>query len=151
MKSPCCFLIGHRETSDALYPVLYDAVVRHICLYHVGEFVVGQYGGFDRLAARVLRDAKSSFPGVRLTLLLAYHPAERGAALPPGFDGTLYPPGMETVPRRAAIVRANEYMATHADCVIAGVWHPASNAARAVECARRHHVPVALVQEPAQG
>ena len=80
MKSPCCFLIGHRETPDTLYPVLYDAVVRHICLYHVGEFVVGQYGGFDRLAARVLRDAKSSFPGVRLTLLLAYHPAERGAA-----------------------------------------------------------------------
>ena len=58
---------------------------------------------------------------------------------------------METVPRRAAIVRANEYMATHADRVIAGVWHPASNAARAVECARRHHVPVALVREPAQG
>lgn len=148
MEKRCCFLIGHRETTDALYPALYDAVVRHMVVYDVGEFVVGQYGGFDRLAARALHDVKGRFPGIRLTLLLAYHPAERGAALPDGFDGTFYPPGLETAPRRVAIVRANAYMAAHADCVIAGVWHPASNAARAVDCARRHRVPVTIVQEP---
>ena len=73
MEKRCCFLIGHRETTDALYPALYDAVVRHMVVYDVGEFVVGQYGGFDRLAARVLHDVKGRFPGIRLTLLLAYH------------------------------------------------------------------------------
>ena len=29
---------------------------------------------------------------------------------PQGFDNTFYPPGMEKVPRKLAIVRANRYM-----------------------------------------
>ena len=31
-----------------------------------------------------------------------------------GFDGSYYPEGMEHVPRRLAIVRANEYVIRHA-------------------------------------
>ncbi len=56
---------------------------------------------------------------------------------PPGFDGTFYPPGMETVPKRAAIVRANRYMVDHSDYLIAYAWHPASNARELVEYAQR--------------
>ena len=37
-----------------------------------------------------------------------------------GFDGTFYPPNMETVPRRYAIVRANRYMVTISDYLDAG-------------------------------
>ena len=46
----------------------------------------------------------------------------------PGFDGSFYPEGMERVPRRLAIVRANRYMAAHVDFLIAYVRHPGSNA-----------------------
>ena len=44
-------------------------------------------------------------------------------------------PGMETVPKRAAIVRANRYMVNHSDYLIAYAWHPASNARELVEYA----------------
>ena len=46
-----CFFIGHREASEEIYPALYAAVEQHILEYGVTEFIVGHYGGFDRLAA----------------------------------------------------------------------------------------------------
>ena len=101
-----CFFIGHRETSDSIFPVLVQAVERHITEYGVTEFVVGHYGNFDRLAARAVLKAKEHHPQVTLFLLLPYHPADRPIPAPEGFDGTFYPPGMERVPKRAAIVRA---------------------------------------------
>ena len=71
-----------------------------------------------------------------LFLLLPYHPADRPTPAPEGFDGTFYPPGMERVPMRAAIVRANRYMADHCDFLIAYAWHPASNARELVDYAQ---------------
>ena len=110
-----CFFIGHRETSDSTFPALVQAVERHITEYGVTEFIVGHYGNFDRLAARAVLKAKERHPQVTLFLLLPYHPADRPIPAPEGFDGTFYPPGMERVPKRAAIVRANRYMADHCD------------------------------------
>ena len=70
-------------------------------------------------------------------MLLPYHPYDRPTPTPPGFDGTFYPLGMETVPKRAAIVRANRYMVEHSDYLIAYAWHPASNARELVEYAQK--------------
>lgn len=135
MKS--CFFIGHREASLEILPALAEAVERHITEYGVTEFIVGNYGGFDHMAARAVIAAKEGHPEVTLSLLLPYHPAERPIEPPPGFDSTFYPPGMENVPRRLAIVRANRHMIDHADYLIAYAWHPASNARDLVEYARR--------------
>ncbi|MFR3788034.1 MAG: hypothetical protein ACLTWR_12235 [Agathobaculum desmolans] len=82
------------------------------------EFIVGHYGGFDRLAARAVIKAKKTHPEVTLTLLLPYHPAERPMAAPEGFDGTYYHPDMERVPHRVSIVRANRYMVDQVDYLI---------------------------------
>lgn len=143
MKS--CFFIGHREASEEIYPVLYAAVEQHIVEYGVTEFIVGHYGGFDRLGALAVKEAKRLYPEVKLTLLLPYHPAERPIPTPAGFDGTFYPPGMESVPRKAAIVRANSYMVDHVDYLIAYVWHPASNARELVEYAEKREKKGSLI------
>ena len=91
MKS--CFFIGHREASEEIFSALAEAVERHIVDYGVMEFIVGNYGGFDRMAARAVISAKALYPGITLLLLLAYHPAERPIETPPGFDGTFFPTG----------------------------------------------------------
>ena len=70
---------------------------------------------------------KRSYPFILLMLVLPYHPAERPVPVPEGFDGTYYPEGMETVPRRYAIVRANRKMVENVDWLIAYVCHLASN------------------------
>ena len=135
MKS--CFFIGHREISEEIFSALTEAVEHHIVHCGVTEFIVGNYGGFDRMAARAVISAKALYPGITLLLLLSYHPAERPIETPPGFDGTFYPPGMESVPRRYAIARANRYMIDHVDYLIAYAWHPASNARDLAEYAQR--------------
>lgn len=137
MGGKSCFFIGHREASEEIYPALYAAVERHIVEYGVTEFIVGHYGGFDRLAASAVKEAKCFYPEVRLTLLLPYHPAERPISTPDGFDSTFYPPGMESVPRKIVIVRANRYVIDHVDYLIAYAWHPASNARELVEYAQK--------------
>lgn len=135
MKS--CFFIGHRETSIEILPTLTEMVEKHITEYGVTEFIVGNYGGFDHMAAKAVIATKERHPNITLSMLIPYHPAERPIELPQGFDNTFYPPGMEKVPRRLAIVRANRYTVDHVDYLIAYAWHPASNARELVEYAKK--------------
>ena len=119
-----CFFLGHRDAPNTLFPALTRAVERHITEYGVTEFVVGHYGFFDRMAAQAVIDAKKRHPSVTLVLLLPYHPAERPVDLLPGFDLSFYPPGLESVPKRVAIPRANRYMADHSGYLIAYARFP---------------------------
>ena len=48
-----CFFIGHRDAKDSLLPTLIAEVEHHIVDYGVTEFVVGCYGQFVFLAAKV--------------------------------------------------------------------------------------------------
>ena len=139
MKS--CFFIGHRNASQEIFPILLETVIHHIAHYGVTEFIVGNYGDFDRMAAKAVIAAKAQHPGITLTMLLPYHPAERPITPPPGFDNTFYPPGMEKVPRKLAIVRANRYMVDHVDYLIAYAWHAASNARDLTEYTQKKGVP----------
>lgn len=136
LKCDRCFLIGHRDAPEAIYPMVLRAVEQHIQLYGVVEFLVGRHGAFDRKAARAVKQLKATCPAVRLILLLPYHPGERNVDLPEGFDGLLYPEGQETVPKRLAIVRANRYAADHSGYLIAYAWQPGSNAGKMVEWAQ---------------
>lgn len=135
MKS--CFFIGHRETSSEIFPALTEAVEQHIVNFGVTEFIVGHYGSFDHMAAKVVIAAKVRHPEITLSMLIPYHPAENPIKLPSGFDNTFYPPGMEKVPRRFAVVRANRYTVDHVDYLIAYAWHPASNARNLLEYAQK--------------
>ena len=116
-----CFFIGHRETPDRVYPTLLETIERHITEYGVSEFVVGQYGNFDRLVIRALSQAKRAHPDITLMLMTPYYPVNRNVDLPEAFDALFYPPDLETVPKRLAIVRANRYMVERSDFLIAYV------------------------------
>lgn len=135
MEQKRCFFIGHRDTPETVKPALQAAVEQHIVEYGVTEFLVGSYGAFDRMAAECVIAAKKQHPQVVLTLLLPYHPGERKVTLPVGFDGSLYPPGQENVPKRVAIVRANHYAVDVADYLIVYAKHTGSNAKNICDCA----------------
>ena len=152
MEARNYFFIGHREAGTEISKQLAEAVERHIIEYNVNNFTVGRYGGFDQLAAAAVIAAKKHHPGIRLSLLLPYHPSERHVEVPSDFDRTFYPPGMETVPKRLAIVRANRYMIDHSDYLIAYAWHPASNARNLVEYAKKREkcekIHITLLDHP---
>lgn len=132
-----CFFIGHRDTENEVRMALADEVEHHITAYGVTAFFVGHYGNFDNMAAAAVIEAKKRHPEVTLTLLLPYHPFDRPIPQPDGFDGTFYPPGMERVPKRFAIVRANRYMLEHSTYLIAHVWHISNGSRELWEAARK--------------
>lgn len=145
MSKKRCFFIGHRETAEEVYPALYEAVEKHITKYGVTEFIVGKYGNFDRLATKAVIEAKQQYPNITLSLLTPYHPAKRPIKKPSGFDDIYFPAGMEKVPSRAAIIRANRYVVDHIDYLIAYAWHPASNATDLVEYAYKKSIIVTKI------
>lgn len=134
MKS--CFFIGHRETPESIAPLLANAIEKHITEKEVKEFIVGNYGAFDRMATRLLLEAKQKHPEISIMLLTPYLPTEKSRHV---HDELIryYPPDMEHVPKRFAIIRANRYVIAHCDYLIAYVWHPASNARELLEYAQR--------------
>ncbi len=138
MESKTCCFIGHSSVPEGIVPKLAEEVGRHITEYGVTEFLVGNYGQFDRMSAAAVKEAKKRHPGVRLFLMLPYLP-EQGRPLPDldGYDGTIYPEGMENVPRKLAIPRLNRIMVQKSNYVIAYVTHSWGGAAKTLEQAQK--------------
>lgn len=132
-----CFFIGHRETDASLLPKIKAAAERLIRQQQVSDFYVGMYGNFDRLSGEAVIQLKRDYPGVRLFLVIPYHPDDRPIEAPPGYDGTFYPEGMEAVSRRYAIVKANRMMIDTCDWLVAYVTHTISIAHNLLEYAMR--------------
>ena len=135
MKS--CFFIGHREADERLLPVLQSVIQQLIEEEGVTEFYVGGYGGFDRIAGAAVKQLKAQYPRISLRIMIPYHPAERPVEAPNGYDGTYYPNGLEGVPKRFRIAKANRLMIDTSDWLIAYVCHGASNSRKFLEYAER--------------
>lgn len=131
-----CFLFGHRDAPESILHNIEDAAEALYTQHGIREFVVGSYGNYDRLAALALTTAKTRHKDITLRLLLPYHPAERPVTPPQSFDGTVYPEGLECVPRRYAIVRANQHMVRAADAIICFVQYP-GNTQKLLELAQK--------------
>ena len=138
MKTTFC---GHKEVADreVVERWLYETCTKLI-ENGTDEFYLGGYGGFDHLCAAVLRDLKKSYPRIRLILILPYL---NSSMITDGYDETLYPP-LESVPRRFAISRRNEWMVRECDVVVAYVTHGWGGAAKTLEYARRKKKAVLL-------
>lgn len=130
-----CFLFGHQDSTESILPDLRREVQKHITENGVTEFIVGRYGNFDYLARRTVHQAKAMYPHIRLTLLLPYYPPQ--LPIPQEFDGTCYPEGLETVPPRFRIPRANRAMLDRCEFAIACVATRASSSGELLEQARR--------------
>lgn len=132
-----CFFIGHRETKEQMLPHIIETAERLIRIDHVNAFYVGGYGNFDRLAGVAILRLKKKYPNIRLYLVIPYHPADKPIEAPPGYDGTFYPDGMESVSRRYAIAKADRKMIETSNFLIAYVTHTVSNAHNLLEYAMR--------------
>lgn len=136
MQMNSCFFIGHADAPESVLVQLMQKIEELIAKENIRYFYVGKHGNFDRLAALAVKNLKKSYPFIQLILVLPYHPGERSILVPDGFDGTYYPEGMETVPKKYAIIKANRKMIENVDWLIAYVWHPASNARKILELAQ---------------
>lgn len=106
------------------------------------EFYLGGYGEFDILSALVLRELKQKHGHIRIILVLPYL---NSSIMTRGYDETIYPP-LESVPKRFAILRRNEWMVRESDVVIAYVNHGWGGAAKTLQYARRKRKTIIMYQ-----
>ena len=125
---------GHSQVANsATVAAALAKIIDDLIAEGANEFLLGGYGEFDTMAAVAVRNAKKNHPGIRSTLVIPYIDRDYDPAL---YDGSLYPP-LETVPRRYAISKRNEWMVSNSDVVIACIQHSWGGAAATMKYAKR--------------
>ena len=138
MRKVCAFF-GHRDIPAGLEIALYEQVRRAVTECGVTTFWVGGYGRFDALAAQTVKRLKQEFPNIELLLILPYLPAV-GQRIPALYDGSVYPEGLELVPKRYAISKRNIWMAKNCDMVICYIRNSFGGAYEAVKAASEKEI-----------
>lgn len=125
---------GHRAVENRVQVEEWiHAVTETLILDGTKTFYLGGYGEFDRLAKLALQKHKKRYAYVDIVLILPYLNSRMDTA---GYDYTLYPP-IETVPKRLAIVKRNEWMVAQSESVVAYVLYNFGGAAKTLEFAKR--------------
>ena len=73
MHKRCCFA-GHSKIyhTDEIYDNLVNLIEKLITEENVSEFWIGNYGSFDGLSAKAVRNLKEKYPDVQLNLVIPY-------------------------------------------------------------------------------
>ena len=136
-ETVCCFF-GHRDTPDDIKDKLRQEVRFLIIKENARKFYVGNQGHFDYMAFTVLREMKSEFPVIDYAVVLAYmpdRPVYEYSYFKP--EESLFPDGLEKVPRKYGILWRNDWMIKKADTVICYVNHYFCGAGSMIEKAQK--------------
>ena len=141
-----CSFFGHRfldEYAEQIKPKLREVIVN---LVHKGvdTFYVGSYGGFDVLSSLVLSELKETYPQIQVILILAY--ANEINYTQSYFQDFFLPPDVEATPKRACIVKRNQWVVRNSDVVIGCVKYPMGGAYNAVQYAQKKKKRIIEIQ-----
>lgn len=128
-----CTFFGHKDAPDAIYPKLLKVVEELFLERNVDRFLVGTHGSFDSLALKALRELKKKYPLLVYGVVLAYMPDANNYQ---HFE-TIFPEGIEVVPKRFAIAHRNEWMVRVSDVVVCYIDHSWGGASQFVEMATK--------------
>ena len=130
----CCFF-GHREVIHNIRPSLTEIIEKLIVDEGVTDFYVGYQGQFDSIVYFVLKELKAKYPQIRYTVVLAYMPDEHIKEV--YGEDTLFPDGLENVPKKFAISKRNAWMIKHSDYAVCYVHKITGGAAKFREKAEK--------------
>ena len=102
------------------------------------KFYLGGYGDFDSLCLWTLRELKAACPDIELLFITPYldNNYSKLQLAKYYYDDVIFPP-IESVPRKFAISKRNEWMVDSANLVIAYVKYSWGGAAKTLEYAKR--------------
>ena len=136
-ETVCCFF-GHRDTTDDIKDKLRQEIRSLIINENTRKFYVGNHGHFDYTVLKVLREMKTEFPSIDYAVVLSRmpdRPADEYAHFTP--EESLFPDGLEKVPRKFGILWRNNWMLKRADTVICYVLHYSGGSGRMIEKAQK--------------
>lgn len=120
-----CTFFGHADAPSEVKNKLREEVVKLIENRVVDRFYVGNHGSFDRMALSVLKELSEVYPHIDYCVVYAYLPKDCD-----DFSHTVYPEGIESVPKRFAINYRNNWLIQHSDIVITFVARSYGGAAK---------------------
>ncbi|MBQ7975906.1 MAG: hypothetical protein IJ300_09510 [Clostridia bacterium] len=129
-----CTFFGHKDTPKEIEPTLRSTLIDLIENKNVNVFYIGNNGNFDTMVRRHLEDLSHIYP-ITYSVVLAYLPTEKNKY--DNLINTIYPEGLEAVPKRFAISWRNKWMIQQANVVVTYVTHNFGGAARFKEMAER--------------
>ena len=131
---------GHSNCffNDDIKAQLKNILVGEIIKNPTCKFYLGGYGDFDGLCLRTLKELKNDFPEIELIFITPYLDKNYSKLefAKYHYDDVIFPP-LETVPRKFAILKRNEWMVDEADLVLSYVTYSWGGAAKTLEYARR--------------
>ena len=135
---------GHRDISICRNEIdkISAFLIEKIRLYPDADFYLGGYGYFDDLIFSVLKKLKNDFPNIKLIFVSPYQEPSYNKlkAANERYDGTIYPP-LETVPKKYAISKRNEWMVDNCDLLMAYVKYSWGGAKKCLDYAIRKKKP----------
>ena len=135
---------GHKDTPKEIEPTLRSTLIDLIENKNVTVFYVGNNGNFDAMVRRQLEELSHTYP-ITYSVVLAYLPTKKSE-----YDdstNTIYPEGLETVPKRFAISYRNKWMIQQSDIVVTYVTHGFGGAVQFKNLAKRQGKTIIEVSE----
>lgn len=119
-----------------------DFLFEKIKQFPNAKFYIGGYGYFDHLVFSILRKLKKCFPNIELIFISPYLDSSYSKLQIANelYDCTLYPP-LETVPKKYAILKRNEWMVDNCDLLVAYVRYYWGGARKTLDYAIRKKKP----------
>ena len=130
-----CTFFGHKDTPKEIEPALRSTLIDLIENKNVNVFYVGNNGNFDTMVRRQLENLSQLYP-ITYSVVLAYLPTEKNKY--DNLTNTIYPEGLETVPKRFSISWRNKWMIQQSDIVVTYVTHTYGGAWQFKEIAIKH-------------
>ena len=133
---------GKEKYGDEIRENIYN-ITDDLIKQGADEFLLGGYGNFDLMAARVVKPLKEKYPYIKSVLIVPY--------INRGYDKDLYDyseyPPIENVPKRYAVLKRNEWTINKADVLIAYIKHDLGDAAKTLEYARKRKKKIINLSE----
>ena len=135
----CCFF-GHREVTHNIRSKLTAIIEKLITVDDVTDFYVGHQGQFDTMVYSILKELGEKYPQIRYTVVLAYMPDENIKRV--YGENTLFPDGLETVPKKFAISKRNDWMIQQSGFAVCYVHKITGGAAKFREKAEKRKLQI---------
>ena len=110
-----CTFFGHKDTPKEIEPTLRSTLIDLNENKNATVFYVGNNGNFDAMVRRQLEDLSQLY-SITYSVVLAYLPTEKNKY--DNLTNTIYPEGIESVPKRFAISWRNKWMIQQSDVVV---------------------------------
>lgn len=131
-----CTFFGHRDTPEEIRSILRNTLYRIILEEGITTFYVGNQGRFDSMVKSELLELKKEYELICVIVVFAYFPQGNLERELEGAE-SIYPDGIESVPKQFCISWRNKWMVQHSDMVITYITRSFGGASQFADYAKK--------------